>query len=165
MLARYVIAARQFPASSYVRLTADCPLLDPKIIDLCSGLMRVDPGLDLISNAIVRTHPRGLDVEVIGSSALVRVDKAATGHHRAHVTTWMTDHPDEFRIVGVVGPLDAGDLRVTIDTPEDLEVVRVIVRELGEGPFKAADLTAWLRANPATVARNAHVEQKRDEDG
>ena len=164
VLGRYVLAANEFPAECYVRLTADCPLLDPAIIDQCVALLLADPTLDLTSNAIVRTHPRGLDVEVFRLSALAAADREATGYHRVHVTTWMTDHPRDFRIAGVVTADDASDFRVTVDTPEDLVVVRSIVAALGPGPHAAADLVAWLRANPKVSSVNAHVLQKADSE-
>ncbi len=165
VLSRYILAADQFPADNYVRLTADCPLLDPALVDACVALLEADPLLDLTSNAIVRSYPRGLDVEVFRASSLAASDQRATGYHRVHVTTWMTDHPEEFNVAAVVASDDASDLRVTIDTREDLAVVRAVVNALGDGPFSAHALITWLRSNPSIAELNSHVSQKRDDEG
>lgn len=160
VLGRYVIAARRYPAAAYVRLTADCPLLDPGIIDQCVTLLQHSPALDFTSNAILASFPRGFDVEVMTASALEQANAAATGFHRVHVTSWITDHPEIFRIAGIVGTLGAQDLRVTVDTKEDLQVVRSIVEALGDRVLDATAVTFWLRNHPEVVALNRDVLQK-----
>ena len=164
VLSRFVLVSRTFPSEVLVRLTADCPLTDPALVDQCISLWRKDKSLDLVSNSITRTYPRGFDVEVISRRALLAADQQASGYHRTHVTTWMTEHPDKYRIVSVTRAKNASDLRVTVDTAEDLEVVRAVVDALGPGPHSAEDVIAWLRSNPSVAQRNAHVQQKKNNE-
>jgi spore coat polysaccharide biosynthesis protein SpsF len=160
VLGRYVIAAEQFPGDYYVRLTADCPLLDPRLIDQCVTLLEYSPDLDFTSNAILPSFPRGFDVEVMSASALARVDAEAVGFHRVHVTSWITEHTARFRIAGIVGVWQAQDLRVTVDTDEDLKVVRAIVDALGGGIHEVGEVISWLRAHPEVITLNCEVMQK-----
>ena len=162
VLSRFVLVSRMFPSSIYVRLTADCPLMDPAVVDKCVRVWRQNDTIDLVSNAVTRTYPRGLDVEVISHTALLTVAEQARGYHRAHVTTWMTEHPDRYRVASVTRKNDASDLRVTVDTAEDLEVVRAVIGALGPGPHSVNDVIAWLRSNPSVAQKNAHVQQKKD---
>jgi len=162
VLTRYALAAKAHPADAYVRLTADCPLLDPALIDACVTRLLADPTLDLVSNAIERTYPRGLDVEVFTGKALAKADAEADGYHRVHVTTWITDHPERFEVAGIGDAHDDSDLRITVDTAEDLAVVSALVAALGEGPLAASGQIAWLRAHPEITALNAEVQQKPD---
>ena len=165
VLTRFKLVSDEFPAENYVRLTADCPLIDPKIIDQCISLMESDDCLDLVSNALVRTYPRGLDVEVFRRSALLSVDSEANGYHRSHVTSWMISHPNAYRCIGLVSGSDDSDLRVTVDTPDDLLVVESVVEGLGPGPHSARNVITWLRRHPDIARKNAHVQQKADERG
>ena len=165
LTARYVSAARVYPAEAYVRLTADCPLLDPELIDECIAVMKMSPEVDLVSNCIGRTYPRGLDVEVLSARALQRVDAEARDYHRVHVTTWITDTPSEMKVVGLVDGMDNSDLRVTVDYPEDLAVVQKVAMELGPNVIAYRDLIDFLRVNHDVAAINANVRQKEISEG
>ncbi|HCL70821.1 MAG TPA: spore coat protein [Actinobacteria bacterium] len=165
VLDRYLVALKAHPSEIVVRLTADCPFLDPRVIDLCVETLASDSQLSLVTNVLVRTHPRGLDVEAVRSTALQKAAREAVGHHRAHVTSWLMTHPADYTIAGVSSSLDAGDLRVTVDTTADLEVVTAVVSALGRDAQDADVLVPWLRAHPEIIALNAHVEQKREDQG
>lgn len=165
VLDRYLVALATHPSDIVVRLTADCPFLDPRVIDDCVGTLTADPHLDLATNVLNRTHPRGLDVEAVRSTALQQAAREAVAHHRAHVTSWLMTHPADYAIAGVQSTLDAGDLRVTVDTTADLEVVTAVVAALGRDAQDADILVAWLRAHPEVTALNAHIEQKREDQG
>lgn len=165
VLDRYLVALEAYPSEIVVRLTADCPLLDPRVVDQCVGTLASDPHLDLVTNVLVRTHPRGLDVEAVRAATLQRAAREAVAHHRAHVTSWIMTHPDDFAIAGVSSTLDAADLRVTVDTAADLAVVSAVVSALGRQAQDADLLVGWLRDHPDVVALNAHVEQKPEDQG
>ena len=165
VLSRFMKVITVRPSDVVVRLTADCPLLDPKVIDQCVGLLEADNEVDLATNCLIRTYPRGLDVEVLRRAALERADREASGYHRVHVTSWISENTDRFRCAGIVGTLNAQDLRVTVDTPADLEVVRRCVDALGSGAQDAATLVGWLRANQDVVSLNAHIKQKATDEG
>ena len=160
VLSRYLQALEEHPADALVRITADCPFTDPDLIDAVVAAWSADPGLDYVSTVLVRTLPHGLDVELVSARALRAVHERATGHHRVHVTSGLYTAPDDYRVMGLCFAPDATDLRVTLDTPEDLEALRAIVGVRGAGPVSRAELVSLLRARPDLVAINAAVRQK-----
>jgi len=111
------------PAEHVVRLTADCPLADPKVIDACIDL-HLQSGADYTSNTIDRTYADGLDVEVATLSALTAAARAARDpYEREHVTPYLWRRPDRFSIAQLKQSPDLSDRRWTVDTPEDFEFV------------------------------------------
>jgi len=165
VLSRYVMALEAHPADALVRLTADCPLLDPTLIDAVAGAWAAAPTHDYISTLLVRCLPRGLDVELVTAEALRAVDRMATGHDRVHVTSALYADPTAYRLLGVCVTPPANDLRVTLDTEEDLALLRALVAVLPDAPPSWRDVVAVLRARPDLVAINANVEQKPIEAG
>lgn len=164
VLARFTLAAREHPCDAVVRLTADCPLLDPELVGLVVAAWRHAPDHDYVATTLVRTLPRGLDVELARVSALRELDAAATGHDRVHVTSGLYGEPDRFRCLGLVVSPAADDLRITLDTPEDADLLDGLVENL-HGRTGWRDVVAVLRARPDLVARNAEVRQKPLEAG
>lgn len=157
VLARYLGAARQSAADVVVRVTADCPLLDPRVVD--AVVEALVPGVDYASNTHDRSFPRGLDVEALHRDTLERIARLGTSAAaREHVTAFVMEQPELFRIVQVRGEHDASDLRWTVDTDEDLALVRRLF-ELG-APADYRELVATMRADPQLAAINAHVLQK-----
>jgi spore coat polysaccharide biosynthesis protein SpsF len=165
VLSRFIAALDAHPADAVVRLTADCPLLDPSVIDSVAGAWAASPLHDYVSTVLVRCLPRGLDVELVTAQALRAVDRIAVGHDRVHVTSAVYADPAAYRLLGLcVMPL-ANDLRVTLDTREDLVLLRALVAELPDAPPAWRDVVALLRARPDLVAVNSDVEQKPIEAG
>lgn len=160
VLARYELAAREHPCDAVVRLTADCPLHDPTLIGQVIGLWLADPSLHYVSNVVVRTLPRGFDAELVRRDVLAEQDERATGGHREHVTSAIYTQPDLYRCAGVIVGQDNSDLRVTLDTEQDAELLDAIVAELGDGVPSWRDVVALLRSRPDLVALNAEVVQK-----
>lgn len=160
VLARYLLAVRAHPCDAVVRLTADCPLHDPTLIAQVVGLWRADPTLDYVSNVVVRRYPRGFDTELVRRETLEEQDRTATGAHREHVTSNIYTRPDVYRCGGVVPGVDNSDLRVTLDTVEDAQLLDAVVAALGEGFSRWEDVVALLRSRPDLVALNASVAQK-----
>ena len=168
VLTRYLLAADAVGAASgdaVVRLTADCPLLDPLVIAKCAQAFapgRVDyVTTDHAGPGHPGTVAHGLDVEIIDVDVLRRIDTTATGSDRSHVTSYITEHPDEFHIVSVSLDPSSADLRVTLDEPADAELLDAIVAELGvqtSSDWRA--VLTLLRARPDLVALNARVEVK-----
>ena len=165
VLSRFVAALDAHPADAIIRLTADCPLLDPTLIDAVAGAWAGAPAHDYVSTVLVRCLPRGLDVELVTAQALRAVDQVATGHDRVHVTSAVYADPTAYRLLGVCVTPPADDLRVTLDTPEDLVLLRALVAVLRDEPPAWRDVVAALRARPELVAINAGVEQKPLEAG
>lgn len=163
VLGRYAGAARASGADVIVRMTADCPLLDPGVIDLVVGTLadgRDD--LDYVSNVIVRSYPRGLDVEAMFTDTLARLERRArSASSREHVTHYLLrEHPDLFSCGSVVDSEDNSDLRWTVDEPDDLALVRRLFDQLGGDVRPYRELLAVVRRDPDLLRMNAHVQQK-----
>jgi len=157
VLGRYLGAARASRAEVIVRVTADCPLLDPGVVDRVVGVLARD--VDYASNTQIRTYPRGLDVEALHRDTLERIGRlATTPATREHVTSFVTEHPNDFRIAKVIAEKDDSDLRWTVDTPEDLALVRTLN---GAGVWRDyRELVAFVRGRRDLAMSNAHVVQK-----
>jgi spore coat polysaccharide biosynthesis protein SpsF len=171
VLDRYARAARIFRADIVVRITADCPLIDPQIIDLVVKRGRESfcgsAPLLYASNTLRRTWPRGLDTEVISAAALACADREATEpFERAHVTPYIHRHPELFQLVAVTGPEDLAHARWTVDLPEDLELVRAVYARLPNADsFSWRDVHRLLAQEPALAQLNRHVRQKQLVEG
>ncbi len=165
VLSRVLLALEGVPDEAVVvRLTADCPLLDPAVIALAVRAF-AGSGLDYLSTTQPRSLPRGLDVEVTRAGALRAIGPVATGPERIHVTPRFYGHPEDHAIAGLVFAPDASDLRVTLDTAEDAALIDGLVAVLGDRPPAWSDLVAVLRARPDLVALNADVRQKALDEG
>lgn len=165
VLSRFVQAQAATGADAIVRLTADCPLVDPSLITKIVALWRSDPELDWVSSTLVRTLPRGLDVEIASAAALAVADAEARDYHRTHVTSYLYASDRQFRTMGIVVSPPANDLRVTLDTPEDAAVIESIVAELGDTPPAWRDVVALLRDRSDITALNAGIQQKKLAEG
>ncbi len=162
VLTRFLFAADAVGATdadAIIRLTADCPLLDPHIIALCGH--RFVPGrVDYVTTDHDATVAHGFDVEVVSVGALRRIDARATGADRAHVTSYITLRPEEFRTAVVALDPSSLDLRITLDEPADAELLDAIVAELGDRARDWRAVVSLLRDRPDLVAINAHVDVK-----
>jgi len=151
---RAALAAR---ATHVVRLTADCPLIDPRIIDrVVAG--HIAAGNDYTSNTLTRTYPDGQDVEVATIAALERAwRECRDAEQREHVMPYLYRPGSGFRLGNVARDRDRSYYRVTVDFPEDLAVVRAIFDELsGNGAdFSDDAIVDLLDRRPDIVARNA----------
>jgi spore coat polysaccharide biosynthesis protein SpsF len=158
VLSRYLNAARSVEADVIVRVTADCPLLDPAVVDRVVETLA--PDIDYASNTHARTFPRGLDVEAFHRDTLERLHRlATTAATREHVTSFVLEQPSLFRIAQVTAEdTDASDLRWTVDTEEDLALVRALFA--AGVPRDHKSLIAYVRAHPELATANAHVVQK-----
>lgn len=167
VLARYHGAASAFGLEAIVRVTADCPLLDPRLVDDVVVAWREQPGtLDFVANTLIRRYPRGLDVALCAADALERAHREARlPRERAHVTPYLRDERNGFRHRSVEGPLDLGHLRWTLDEPDDLRFIRAVYDRLV--PFPDYD---WLRvyelvrAEPWLADINHSIRQKVPDD-
>jgi spore coat polysaccharide biosynthesis protein SpsF len=163
VLSRYLGAARESGAEIVVRLTADCPLIDDGVVDLVVGELTEHPDTcDYAANVLERTYPRGLDVEAFTFRALQECGRLArTAASREHVTLVMRqEHPELFRSRSVADSEDNSDLRWTVDTPADLELVRAIYRELDLSRVTRGyrEIVAFVRAHPELTTLNRDVE-------
>jgi spore coat polysaccharide biosynthesis protein SpsF len=167
VLSRYLGAAERFGADLVVRITSDCPLLDPqvsgKVVALLKKTIRAGERADYCSNTLARTYPRGLDTEAFTRSALERTAaQAGPGREREHVTLRIYEHPQDFRLLSVKHEVDHSRHRWTVDTEDDLRVVREIYARLGGlREFGMEEVLALLAREPWIAEINAHIEQKK----
>ena len=152
VLGRFIGALDAFgPVETLVRLTADCPLADPAVID--ATLQRFDEtGADYASNvAEPRTFPKGLDVEVMKAAVLRRAAAETTDpYDREHVTPYLYRNPDRFRLAGYAQDIDEGEVRWTVDRPDDLDFVRAVYDALypTDPTFDSQAIRAFVRGRP-----------------
>jgi spore coat polysaccharide biosynthesis protein SpsF len=165
VLDRYRQAARAVGAETIVRITADDPFKDPRVIDRVVGAyVRADGALDYVSNNLQPTYPLGLDVEVVSAAALEQAWAESTDvFDREHVTSYIRRHPRRFRLGSVELDRDLSHLRWTIDTEADLAFARIVYRSFRDRPmFFMDDILALLERDPrAAVAATRAVEAAR----
>jgi spore coat polysaccharide biosynthesis protein SpsF len=151
VLERYLVAIGD-RSGPIVRITGDCPLIDPAIVDDTVERFRSVPGCAYASNIQPRTFPDGLDVEVFAAATLravarERLDSA----DREHVTSAIRARPERYRQTALVCACDLGELRWTVDEPEDLEFIRALVRRLADRRAEAglAEILSAVREEPS----------------
>ncbi len=156
VLDRVYRAAVAAGARHVVRLTADCPLLDYRVIDAVLALHR-EHGNDYTSNTLVRTFPDGLDVEVLTFAALEAAwREARAAAEREHVTPFVHGRPQRFKLGNYANAVDWSPLRLTVDHAEDLAVVRAVFDALHphEPLFGLEEIVELLRRRPDLPALN-----------
>lgn len=161
VLGRVVEAARPYEPDAVVRLTGDCPLADPALIDALIRHFHAG-AYDYVSNCFPPTFPDGLDAEVVRYACLEEANRSAVlPSHREHVTPYLRAHPEQFRIGHVANPVDRSALRWTVDEPEDFEFVRRVYERLypSKPDFGTDDILALIASDPATQAINARFNR------
>lgn len=163
VLDRYVKAAASTSAEYIVRVTADCPLIDPRLIDAAVRQVRTDPRPDYVSTSLDGRYPRGLDVEAFTRNALIEAaSHAVDPAEREHVTLFVYRNPDRFRCAAVsaLPELHRADLRLTVDEPADLAAVRAVVAGVGQSSATLAtiDVIRFLDDHPEVVDINRSVQ-------
>jgi spore coat polysaccharide biosynthesis protein SpsF len=164
VLARVLDAARSVDADLIVETTADCPLIDPGVIDQLIHTFLTNQ-VDYCANVLRPTYPRGLDAQVFPTRVLAEVANLTTDPaDREHVSLYIYEHPDRYRLLNVASGLPAhvAELRLTVDTPEDFELVTRVYETLypSKPDFGLADLVGLFAARPEWRAINQHVRQK-----
>jgi spore coat polysaccharide biosynthesis protein SpsF len=166
VLDRYYHAAQCISAEGIVRITSDCPLIDPEITDhTVRSFLEHRP--DYTSNALQRTYPRGLDTEVMTWEALARAwREARLSYQRAHVTPYIYENPDRFYILPVKGEVDHSGHRWTLDTAEDLAFIRAVYDRVdNDDSFSWRDVLALVEREPELMDLNRDVMQKALHEG
>ncbi len=162
VLSRYVGAALDAGADVVVRITADCPLIDPEVTDcVIRALIDQSSTCEFTSNTLERTYPAGLDVEAFFIDVLHRISRLSTRpEEREHVTIVVRTRPSLFLCSHVKDDADNSDLRWAVDRRPDLEMVRAIYDGLGLGrtPRPYREVLAFARAHPELGAINVESE-------
>ena len=166
VLARFIAVIDVYEPATVVRLTADCPLISPAVIDRVVTRFQ-ESEADYVSNSLTPTYPDGLDVEVVKAVVLREVARIATDPpEREHVTLGVYRRHDQYRVENVAGDIDLSGLRWTVDTPEDYAFVSAIYDELypQQPDFDLPDVLAYLERHPergrteADATRNAALQ-------
>jgi spore coat polysaccharide biosynthesis protein SpsF len=164
VLARYHGAAIAHQADVVVRVTSDCPAIDPQVIDQVIQLYVSEyPKYDYISNCLERTYPRGLDTEVFSFKALDESFHQATEQlDREHVTPFIHRQTARYNLGQVSYFENHSDHRWTVDTPEDFELIRQMIEALYplKPEFSLQDCLELLAQHPEFILINKHIEQK-----
>jgi len=162
VLDRYYQAASAVHADAIVRITSDCPFIDPAVIDQIIEAFETS-GSDYAANILdTRTYPRGLDAEVFSFAALEKAWKVATDHDsREHVTLFIKKHPELFTGVNVTYAKDYSGYRWTVDEPADYQMAKAVYDHMAGNPnFRMEDVVALFKTNPELANMNQAIEQK-----
>lgn len=148
VLSQFCSIVDQYKPNFVVRITADCPLIEVEIVDSCIDLC-VKENKDYVSNLLPRTYPRGLDVEVVKSGILKKLDYLDK-EYREHVTLYLRKNPDDFNIGNVSNDIDYSYMRWTVDTMEDLIFVRKVYNSFKK-EFNYREVIELLKYHPDWV--------------
>ena len=162
VLDRYYQAAMHLGLDVVVRVTSDCPLLDPAILDsVVMPLLAPGSTVEFSANTLERSFPRGLDVEAVTLGALQRVwQTARSSDHREHVFPYIYEHREQFVIRSLRAELDQSHMRWTVDTPEDLAVVRELSAAVGPTDHAWTSVLNVISRRPELMKINEDIRQK-----
>ena len=164
VLERYYLAAKQSGLDTVVRITSDCPVMDPKVVDQCVSFFFEKQPVDYISNCTKRSFPVGLDVEVFSFEALQRAfNEAKEWPEREHVAPYIYRHPEKFKLAFLECEEDMSGLRWTVDTKEDLELIQKIYEKLypRDRMFGFKEMLELFKKEPELKKINEKVHQKK----
>jgi spore coat polysaccharide biosynthesis protein SpsF len=161
VLDRFASAVAHDQVDAIVRLTADCPLIDPAMVDRALDLF-YHLQVDYLSNTLHRTYPRGFDIEIVSRAAFMSAAREAKElRDREHVTPFILEHPERFTCACFIAKDDLSSWRLTVDTKDDVALVERVLSEL-TGPFSYEMVREVLLRHPEWQCMNAHVKQKQD---
>jgi spore coat polysaccharide biosynthesis protein SpsF len=164
VLDRYYHTALAAQADLIVRVTADCPLMDPDLIDQVITAYRqnrVDFAANRLPPPWQRTYPIGLDIEVTSFQHLEHAwEKANQSFEREHVMPYFYDQPGRFKTLLLHHEIDLGAQRWTVDTPQDLAMMEKVFDHFKDGEFTWLDVHHWLTEHPEVQQINADVRPK-----
>lgn len=162
VLDRFRLAAEKYKPQRIIRVTGDDPLMDPDIIDKVIA-RHSDGNYDYTSNMVERTYPRGMDTEVIEFDAMKKAWRSASDKDdHEHVTLYIRRNPELFKIGSVVNDEPrSDDLRLCLDTREDLKLMENIYDKLYKGKvIRLNEVINFLNENPHLKEINSGVKQK-----
>ena len=164
LIARHYKTAKYFRADALVRITADCPLVEPAIVDAMVGIFRQHPDkFDFLTNNRVNSFPHGLEIEIFPIKTLEWLDREVKNPlHREWLSCYIFEQPKKFRIYNFKSKANLSEQRWTIDYPEDLKFVREIFKALGRHNriFHMDEVVRFLKDNPHVAAINAIRKEK-----
>lgn len=160
VLERYYNIAKKYDADIIVRVTADCPLVDIELSNIIIEKLKAN-SLDYVG-VKSDTIALGLSTEVFSFEALQKAYILAKGPHREHVTSYIYNHPDKFKVERVMSPINyrlTCGYRLTLDVKEDYEVLKNIFENTSED-VKISEVISYLNKNPDIAIMNSGIVQK-----
>ena len=158
VLDRFYQAAVRFKPDHIVRLTGDCPLIDPKVVDSMVQLY-LGKGCDYGTNCMPPTYPDGLDAEVFTFKALEEAHhEAVLPSHLEHISLFFEEQPERFKIANLACSSDLSGFRWTVDEPKDFEFVKIIFESLypANPLFGMENVLNLLKKNSELASLNKH---------
>jgi len=160
VLERYYQASIQYPSRNVLRVTSDCPLLDPRIVDLCIHEFCQEEA-DYLSSSL--HFPNGMNVEMFRFDMLKEArERGNLPYEREHVTPYFYTHPERFKIKHVRDNQEYTKYRLTVDTLEDFELIKILLERLSVkgAQFSLEDIIEEFNKDSTLVGINSHVVQK-----
>ena len=158
VLKRYYLCAQKFSANPIIRITGDCPLVDPWLIDEMIEFFQSHQ-YDYVSNTLKPTYPDGLDVEIFSFKTLQQLEKLTTKKFdREHVTSFIMKNKTRFKTFNFENKKDLSDLRLTVDEKNDLTLVRKIYTLMKPNTlFSLKTVLTLLKKNPTLLDINRNI--------
>ncbi|MBM15563.1 MAG: acylneuraminate cytidylyltransferase [Nitrospina sp.] len=158
VLDRYYKCAKEFDMQNIVRVTSDCPLIDPGIV--FELIKKMNTGeFDYVSNVLKRTFPIGLDAEIFTFYALEQSWKMSElPSEREHVTPFIKKNSNIFKQYNLENNENKSDIRVTLDMPEDLMLIRKVVSKIKNRPIRYNDLEKLFEKEPEILSINKNIK-------
>jgi len=157
VLDRYYQCAKHFSLSTIVRITSDCPLIDPQILDKMIEIFQSD-SYDYVGNTHPITFPVGIAVEIFSFDALENAWKnAKLPSEREHVTPFLYDHKNKFITFNLENSTDLSHIRLTLDTIDDLKFIKLVVSKIKKRPILMDDVLNLTSKNPEILKINNNI--------
>lgn len=158
LVSRIYETAKKFKADAVVRITGDCPLVDPGLVDKMIKVYRKkSPRIDYITNVLPPTFPDGSDIEIISFKTLERLDREVKNPlYREWITTTIMENPKKFKIYNLKNNKNLSFLRLTVDYPEDFKLAKIIFTKLHKEKkvFGLGDILNLLKKEPSLIKIN-----------
>ena len=159
VLDRYYHCAKKFQINTIVRITSDCPLIDPQIVDQVIRKYQYED-YDYVTNTLIRSYPIGTDVEIFSFEILEKTwQKAILPSEREHVTLFIRNKKLNFKLGNLKNSKNLGHLRWTLDRVEDLNLIRKIVVKINKNPILMNDILNLFSLEPELIKINEHITQ------
>ncbi|MFM2330939.1 MAG: hypothetical protein RLZZ26_446 [Candidatus Parcubacteria bacterium] len=156
VLDRYYRAAQTYQVAHIARITSDCPFIDPAIIDRVADEYQKGDCDYASTGRIVSTFPDGMDTEIFSFTALATAwREARLPSEREHVTPYLWNHPETFKVIEVRNDRDLSAVRLTLDEPADYEVIKTIVRDVPQLDIES--IIRYLETHPAVAHLNGSI--------
>ena len=157
VLDRYYNCAKKFEIENIVRITSDCPLIDPEIVDQVISKYK-SANYDYFTNTLIRTYPIGTDVEIFSFETLEKTWYNATlPSEREHVTPFIRNKKMHFRVANLENKKKLGHLRWTLDRQEDLDLIKEIIAKINKNPILMDDILNLFSTEPELIKINENI--------